>query len=71
MLPNNNDDRTRNPTPWAVKCPAHGIVYLFHKEYFEQICDLDKGYFCPICKKDAPFQEDIYERSTESEDEVE
>ena len=35
------------PTPWAVRCPYHGVVYLTENSYIAQLSRPDSYWECP------------------------
>lgn len=70
------DGESLEPTPWAVYCDQHGIVYLTEACYIQQMCRPDDIWRCPhfcaspddiqahrigVCGAPAWFQDDIYE----------
>lgn len=56
------------PTPYAVKCREHGIVYLTEREYYVQLCAADSLWLCPHCGESAAFQDDIFEAAINKEE---
>ena len=59
------------PTPYAVQCPTHGMVYLTEEEYDRQLCKSANRWECPRMETDPPgycglpveFNDAIIERS--------
>jgi hypothetical protein len=51
------------PTPFAVRCPYHGLVYLQREEYDRQMDDPDARWVCPRtgCGREASWDDDNYE----------
>jgi hypothetical protein len=43
------------PTPWSVRCPAHGRLYLTWHGYVQQLVDPDEGWRCPLCLTATTF----------------
>lgn len=61
---------SEQPTPWAVHCPKHGLVYLTREEYDRQMQKSDYRWECtawtledPIgpCGAWSEWDDDIYE----------
>lgn len=51
------------PTAFAVRCLAHGVVYLTDSEYDRQMDNPDAKWACPICGRCAEWDDGIYERA--------
>lgn len=49
------------PTPWAVNCRQHGLVYLTEAEYIRQMEDSDSLWKCPDCHEPAEWDDATYE----------
>lgn len=45
---------SRAPTPWRVLCPRHGLVFLTHEEYEEQLSVPDRDWCCPAHDEGNP-----------------
>lgn len=48
------------PTPYAVHCRLHGLVYLSQAEYDRQMDDPNSLWKCP-CGRLAEWDDDNYE----------
>jgi len=42
-------NNTNDPTPYAVICPVHGLQFLKHEEYSNQLSKADDQWRCPKC----------------------
>ena len=49
------------PTPWAVRCPQHGLVFLDGPEYDRQMRKPDSTWHCPIDGEHAWWSDDNYD----------
>lgn len=49
------------PTPWAVHCPVHGMVYLTRLEYHKQMNNPDARWVCPLDGMLATWDDDNYD----------
>lgn len=59
-------DAHGNPeTPWAIRCGAHGLVYLSKERYDKQMNQANHLWRCPIEWCDAYWDDDNYERFME------
>ena len=54
------------PTPFAVRCAEHGLVYLTEAEYRVQMDNPDDCWRCPTCRQVANWDDDNYEDRIES-----
>lgn len=60
-----------NPTPWAIICPEHGLVYLTNDEYRVQLDRPNVGWECTemvleqtpvgICGEESEWDHENYE----------
>jgi hypothetical protein len=64
-----NDVDDGRPTPWAVFCRKHGVVYLSRCEYDRQMNNPDSLWNCPICGRLASWDDDNYELACEEQEE--
>ncbi len=53
------------PTPWAVICPKHGMVFYTSHEYNRQMMAADCVWSCPKCGLVAKWNDANYDRATE------
>jgi hypothetical protein len=53
-------NQPQRPTPFAVRCPEHGLVYLSQAEYNHQMNRPDALWRCP-CGATATWDDDNYE----------
>jgi hypothetical protein len=53
---------SKTPTPWAVRCPNHGQVFLTHAEYVRQMYHADTLWLCPTCKEASWFDDANFEQ---------
>lgn len=60
---------SNRPTPWAVRCPEHGQVYLTSHEYRRQLARADVRWWCPICGLVCDWDDDNYEEWLEQQEE--
>ena len=58
----------RKQTPWAVVCREHGQVFLTDKEYDAQMDDPDALWKCPLCGRQAEWDDDNYEAMARDDD---
>jgi hypothetical protein len=59
----------RKPSAWAVFCFEHGLVYLTHNEYVEQMEAADSVWVCPICRRWARWSDENFEKWQEESEE--
>lgn len=70
-----NGESTK-PTPYAVNCPVHGLVYMTDDEYLAQLDRFDERWTCPrmsaeadddfgLCGRTSTFDDEIYEANQE------
>ena len=57
----------RQETPWAVTCDEHGLVFLTQEEYSKQMKVPSKTWRCPICREEAIWDDENYEKHLENE----
>lgn len=48
-------------TPYMVRCPNHGEVYLTNKGYTQQMMAADSFWQCPHCGENASWDDANYE----------
>lgn len=48
-------------TPWAVICPEHGLTFLNHEQYMDQMYQSDSFWKCPICGNYSEWSDENYE----------
>ena len=41
------ESESLTPTPYAVRCPLHGLIYLTYEEYCRQMDQLGQVWKCP------------------------
>lgn len=53
------------PSPYAVICPEHGKQPLNAYEYDRQMNRPNSKWTCPVCREEALWDDEHYERMTE------
>lgn len=56
------------PTPYAVRCPRHGLVHLTKKEYEQQMMAANSLWKCPTCGMAAQWDDDTLEKAMKEEE---
>lgn len=54
-------DNSRDPTRWAVICRVHGLQFLSHDQYLEQLDRPDDRWECPVCGAIADWDDECQE----------
>jgi len=61
---------SQEATPYAVRCPKHGRVFLTQAEYTRQMCIANELWICPLCNRSAQFDDDNYESFVEADEQA-
>lgn len=52
------------PTPWRLKCPIHGGVFLTEDEYVRQLEMPNRRWCCPKCGRLAAWDDANFKEQT-------
>jgi hypothetical protein len=58
---------SEEPTPWAVTCREHGLVYMVRELYMDQLFAVNSKWVCPICFREASWSDENYDAHCERE----
>jgi hypothetical protein len=57
---------SRYRSPYRVRCPEHGFVYLTPQNYSAQLSRADDCWRCPICLSYAHWDDEWYDDHIEA-----
>lgn len=55
------------PTPYAVTCRDHGLVYMCYEFYMDQLNSPNSRWLCPVCFNEASWSDANYDEYLERE----